>query len=167
MADLVSSAPGIFTALLGLVEAAAGEEEEQTLVFPFELGQYEPARYVMVSEIANHIIEWESIGDFGQKETYEVRGKATVYSGDSIATNPALATSVLTDTYALFQACVMTPAMSNRDMPILGTTGPTPYLMLPAYARYHGNPGNMAGGQAGWCGEIDWSFHFEAYIAPA
>jgi hypothetical protein len=165
--DLVSSAPGIFDALLKLVRAAAAEQSPPVSVFPFELGQYEPAAYVMLSKIENHVFEWESIGVFAQKERYEIQGKTTVFSGDSAVTNPTLATTILAETYALFQACVMTPAMSNRNMPILNTEGPTPYLMLPGFARYDAAPGNIGGGTGGWCGVLDWSLRFEAIVIPA
>jgi hypothetical protein len=165
--DLVSSVPGVFAALLGLVCTAAAEQSPSVSVFAFELGQHEPGSYVMVHEIKGPRYEWENIGPFSQKEMYSIHGKATVFSGDSVATNETLAVDVLDETFALMQACVMTPVMSNRDMPILGTTGPTPYLMLPVESQYDAAPGVIGGGPGGWCGVLDWGFSFEAIITPA
>ena len=167
MQGLVSSVPGVYAALLKLAQEAGGEQEEPVMVFPFELAEYEPASYVLISGIKGPRYEWESIGDFAQKELYEIHGKATVFSGDDVGNNPGLAIDVMTETFALFQTCVMTPVMSNRDMPILGTTGPTPYLILPEDTEYTAGPGTMAGGSAGWSGELEWSFHFEAILTPA
>jgi len=164
--DLISSAPGIYAAFLKLVGEAAAGQATPVSVFPFELSQYEPKSYIILSKIENHQFEWKSIGVFAQKERYEIVGKTTVFTGDSPAVNQKLATKVLAETYALFQACVMTPAMSNRNMPILDTEGPTPYLMLPSYARYDAAPGEMGGGPAGWCGVLDWGFSFEAILTP-
>ena len=60
----------------------------------------------------------------------------------------------------------MTPAMSNRTIPILG--GSTNVLeMLPGYSRYTAGPGEMVGGETGWYGLIEWSFHFKANVTPA
>lgn len=166
MPDLVSTAPAIYEAFLKLVEEAAEGLSPQPAVFPFELGQYEPGSYITVHEIANHEWEWETIGAFTQKERYEVCGCATVYSGDSPATNKTLATAVMSETYSLFNTCVMTPLMSHRTVPLLGVTGVSPYLMLPYYGRYEAHPGSADGGQAGWCGVLNWSYHFEALVTP-
>ena len=136
-------------------------------MFSFALGQYEPAGYVLIREIKQEPYEWESIGFFAQKERYDVCGEVSVFSRDSPATNPAVVETVLKETYSLFQKCVMTPVMSNRDMPILGTTGPSPYLMLPWESQPDFGVAEMDGGQAGWYGKVDWSFHFEAMLTPA
>lgn len=165
--DLVSSVPGIFTALLGLVQTAAAAMTPQPAVFAFELGQYEPGRYVTVHEIKGPDYQWEDIGTFAQKEIYEICGLATVFTGDSVTNNANVATQVLADTIDLFQTCVMTPVMSNRTMPLLGTTGPSPLLMLPDRMAYDSGPGEIAGGEGGWVGKYEWSFHFEAIITPA
>jgi hypothetical protein len=164
---LVSSVPGVFTALLNLIRTVAEEQSPSIAVFPFELGQYEPASYVMLSEIKGPRYEWESIGNYAQREIYDITGKATVFSGDSAATNATLAVTVLEETFALFQTCVMTPVITNRDMPTFGTAGPTPFLVLPLESAYTAGPGNIGGGQGGWCGVIEWGFHFEAVLTPS
>lgn len=165
--DLVSSVPGVYEALLTLVEAAgAAQKPAPVNVFPFELGTYEPGSYVTVEGVENHEFEWETIGVFSQIEHYDLVGKATVFTGDTV-TSGTVATDVLMQTYGLFQACVMTPVMSNRTMPLLGTTGPSPYLMLPGYARYSGEPGFVDGKPAGWVGMLQWCFHFDAFLTPA
>lgn len=165
--DLVSSVPGIFDAFLGLVQTAAAAMDPAPAVFAFELGQYEPGSYVTVHEIKGPDYEWENIGVFSQKEIYEICGMATVFTGDSVSNNPNVATQVLADTMTLFQTCVMTPVMSHRTMPLLGTTGPSPVLMVPAQMAYDSGPGEIAGGEGGWVGKYSWSFHFEAIITPA
>ena len=89
--DLVSSVPGIYTALLSQIQAAAAAQNPPVNVFPFEIGQYEPGSYVTVERIAGPsgsgagpVYEWEAIGSFAQKEKYTVCGKATVATGDSV-----------------------------------------------------------------------------------
>ena len=164
--DLVSTAPAVYTALLGLVQTAAAAQNPAPAVFAFELGQYEPGSYVTVHAIENQRWDPETIGSFSQIEEYEVCGCATVFSGDSPATNPSVASTVLNATYSLFQSCVMTPAMSNRTMPILGGP-PNVTRMLPAFTRYTGAPGNIGGAQGGWVGIVEWAFSFQAYVTPA
>lgn len=163
---LISSVPAVFSALEGLIRKAGEEQSPQIPVFAFELGEYEPAGYVLIHEIEQEPYEWESIGDFAQKESYDICGIVTTFTGDSPFTNPSVVPSTMESVYALLQACVMTPVMSHRDMPILGTTGPTPYLMVPSKSQPRFETASMAGGAAGWCGVIDWSFHFEARLTP-
>ena len=165
--DLVSSAPGIYQALLSLVQTAAAAQKPAPIqVFPFELGQYEPGSYVTLHAIENHTFEWAYIGPFSQYEHYDVVGCATVFTGDTV-TSGTVATDVLSQTYSLFQTLVMTPVMSNRNMPIFNTTGPTPYLMLPEYARYSAGPGEIGGNPGGWVGVIEFAYHFDALVTPA
>lgn len=166
MADLVSTAPGVYTALLGLVEAAAAAQSPAVSVFAFEVGQYEPATYITVHAIEDQTWEWAYLGTFTQYEEFDIAGCVSVYSGDSPNTNPSVATTVLNETYSLFQACVMTPAMSNRTIPILG--GPSNVIeMTPNHSRYAANLGDVGGSPSGWVGSIDWSFHFKANVTPA
>ena len=166
--SFVSSVPGIHSALLGLIgTAAAAQPAPQPSVFDFALAQYEPAAYVVVESIDDLRYEWESIGSFAQKETYSISGFVTVFTGDTLANQAGVTTTVLAQTQALLQACVLTPVFSNRTMPLLGTAGPSPYVMLPGRFAYSFGPGEMADGPAGWAGRIDWSFDFEAVITPA
>lgn len=170
MADLVSSAPGVFEAMLSLVEAAAAADEADILVMPFELAQFEPANYVMLSGIERHQYTWESIGSFSQIEKYDIAGKVTQFTGSAPTPNDmSISATVLSDVYSIFDTCVMTPVITNRTMPILGYSGPGngPYLMLPGFVRYTAGPGYIGGAQGGWQGTIDFSFHFEALITPA
>lgn len=163
--DLVSTAPGVFAALLGLVEAAAAAQNPPVSVFAFELGEYEPGSYVTVHAIENQTWDWAYLGPFTQREEYDIAGCATVYVGDSPATNPTIASTVVTQTYSLFQTLVMTPAMSNRTIPILG--GPSNVIeMTPNFTRYTAGPGISSGAAAGWYGLIEWAFHFVADVSP-
>ena len=182
MSDLVSSVPGVFDALLGLVQSAAAgvsnpvpnAPDPAVYVYPFELGEYAPGAYVTIHGITGPQgsgegpqYNWESIGGFSQKELFGINGAVTVFAGDSPTNNASIPVQVLGWCMSLFQACVMTPVMSNRNMPILGTTGPSPYLMLPAQMGYSGGPGAVGDGFAGWAGVYSWSFHFESIITPA
>lgn len=163
--DLVSTAPGIFIALLGLVQTAGAAQNPAVSVFAFELGQYQPATYVTIHAIENHHWEWAYIDTFTQYEEYDVVGCASVYSGDSPFTTPSVASTVMTQTYNLFQACVMTPVMSNRTIPVLG--GPANVIeMTPNDSGYTAGLGDVGGSQTGWAGEIPFSFHFRANVTP-
>lgn len=164
--NLVSSVPGIFSALLGLLQTAAAQQTPPVQVFPFAVGPYEPASYVTLHATENHTFEWAYLGTFSQYEHYDIVGAASVFTGDSV-TSGTVATDILNQTYALFQAVVMTPVMSNRDMPIFQTSGPSPYEMLPERAQYSAAPGEIGGNPGGWVGCIDFSYHFDAVITPA
>lgn len=166
MTDIVSSVPGIYEALAKLVTEAGNEQSPPVPVFDFEIGQYEPARYITIHEIGGPRYDWEAI-PYQQRELYEIHGLTTVFTGDSPTTNPKVATEVLTETFNLHQACVMTVVVSNRKAPFLGTTGPTPQIMLPEEAHYEAGPGVMDGAPSGWVGKLNWSFHFEAILTPA
>jgi hypothetical protein len=163
---LISSVPGIYTALLGLVTEAAEEEANpQVTVFPFELDQYEPAAYIVLSEIRGPRYEWESFEPFfAQKEFYSIHGKVIVFTGDSGTIRPEVVTNALVSTFDIFQQCVMSPIMSNRNEPMLGTTGPSPYLMLPEETSYEAGVGKIAGTPGGWDSILDWAFRFEALL---
>lgn len=165
MTDLVSTAPGVYTALLALVQTAAAAQNPAVQVFPFELGTYEPGSYVTVHAIENQTWTPETLGTFSQLEHYDICGSATVFTGDSPATNANVATQTLAAAYSLFQACVMTPVMSNRTEPIFGVSN-GPYQVLPAWSRYVAGLG-VEGGPAGWFGMVQWGFHFDAYVTPA
>lgn len=167
MSDLISSAPGIFQALNTLCVAAGAAQSPTVPVYAFALTQQEPASYVLLQGIENHTFEWGSIGPFAQKEHYDITGQATVFSGSATPDDATIVTDILNQTYSLFQSVVMTPVMSNRTQPLLGTTGPSPYLMLPGSARYSAGPGSIGGGAGGWGGVIEFSFHFDAYLTPA
>lgn len=162
---LASSVPGVYAALIGLVEEAAGEQSEPIAVFPFELKQYEPATYILLGGIKGPRYEWESIGYYSQTEKYEIHGKVATFTGAS--GEKAIAVAAIANTYAAFNACVMSPVISNRNEPILGTEGPSPYLVLPDEAQFSAGVGLIDNGPAGWQTTLDWSFHFEAYLTPA
>lgn len=164
--DLVSSVPGIYQAMLGLLQAAAATQNPPIQVFPFEQGPYEPGSYVTLHAIENHTFEAAYLGTFSQYEHYDICGCATVFTGDTV-TSGTVATDILTQTYSLFQAVVMTPVISNRTIPIFQTTGPSPYEMLPERAQYHAEPGEIGGNAAGWVGTVDFLYHFDAVVTPA
>lgn len=167
MSDFVSSAPGIYIAMLGLLQDAGAAQSPPVQVFPFELGQYEPGSYITVHAIENHVWEMETISYSG-KEHYDISGIATVFTGEGVADSPTVGTDILTATYDLFNTVVMTTLITNRNEPTFGTTGPSPYQPIPGFTRYTAGPGRTKDGQPwGWMGVIDWSWHFDAYIVPA
>ena len=170
--DLVSSVPGIFTALVGLIQTAAALEANPTSVAVWELGNYVTPQYILIEGFTGPSYDWETIGAFSQYETYSVTGSVRVWTGESPYGESNLATvplQVLSDTYGLFQRCVMTPVMSNRVMPLLNTTGPSPLLMVPGHNfNYEHGPGVNKDGQPwGWQGLYSWSFDFRALLTPA
>lgn len=166
--DLLSSAPAAYSALLGLVQTAAAALSPPVAVIQFELEEYVPGSYVLLTGIENHRFEWEALGSFLQKETYSLSGRCSVYVGDSPnSPSSTVPTDVMTATYTLFQAAVMTPVITNHGVPILGVDSvPAPYMLLPEFARYNSGPGFLRGGQAGWYGEIAWSYSLSALTGP-
>jgi hypothetical protein len=163
--DLVSTAPAVYEALLGLVQTAAAAQNPPVIVFPFSPGQYEPGSYVTITAIENQTWDWAYLGTFTQREEFDICGCATVFSGDSVSLGSTVVTDVLNQTYSLFQALVMTPAMSNRTIPILG--GPSNVIeMTPNYSRYTAGPGEIGGSPGGWFGMVEWAFHFCANVTP-
>jgi hypothetical protein len=163
--SFVSSVPGIYSGLLELIRKAAEEQSKTVSVFEFELAQYEPAAYVIVGPIKGPRYEWESI-PLQMREVFDICGKATVFSGDSPGTNTAVAVEVLTETFAAFQSCVMTPALENRGAPTFGTAGPSAQIVLPLEANYDAGLDIIAGQPGGWGGVIEWALHFEAVLNP-
>lgn len=169
--DLVSSVPGIFTALVGLIQTAAAAETNQTNVAVWELGNFVTPQYVIIESFTGPNYEWETLGAFSQYELYAIDGTVRLWTGDSPFEHDDLTSvplQVLQDTYSLFQRCVMTPVMSNRTMPLLNTTGPTPLEMLPGRFSYEHGPGHTDKGEPwGWQGLYHWQFTFRALLTPA
>lgn len=164
--SFVSSVPGIYEALLGLIREAAKEQSEPVSVFPDLLAQFEPQRYIIVGPVSGPRYNIHAI-PLQLEETYEIRGKATVFSGESAATNPVLAAEVLAQTFTLLGECVLGPAIANRDAPTFGTTGPSAQVMFPVEADYSAGPDILAGQPSGWGGVIDWALSFKAIITPS
>ncbi len=165
--DLISSVPGIYTALFNLISAAAAQQATPVQVYPFEVGVNEPAQYIQLHKIIGPRYEWESIGFFQQKELYEIVGMVSVFSGTSPGEDPTIAVEQLQTAFALLQSCVMTPVFSNRTMPLLGTTGPSPLSVLPTVADVDASPGDISGVPTGWQTDITFGFSFEAVLTPA
>jgi len=161
----VSSVPGIYEGLLKLIREAAGEQSRPVGVFPAALAQFEPARYIIVGPVKGPQYEIEAL-PIQLAETYEIQGKATVFSGESPATSPELAAEVLTQTFGLLGACVFGPAIANRDSPTFGTTGPSAQIMFPIQADYEAGLDIIDGQPGGWGGVIDWAITFKAIITP-
>lgn len=164
--DLILSAPGVYIAMLGLIQTAGAAQDPVISVYGFEVGASEPDDYIEVLGFKDHHIKPETIGTFSQIEEYSITGRTTVFTGASPVDDPNVGIEILQQTYDIFQAVVMTPLMSNRNEPILGTLGPSPYLMLPESAEYDAGVGTIGDGPGGWAGWLDWSFHFEAYLTP-
>ena len=173
MSDTVLTAPGIFSAALGLIQTAASTySSPPPTVFPFELGQYEPAVYITVHDISPVSLVAEDTS-YGFQEHYDLEGECVYWTGTGVSDSPTVTTDAMTATWALYQACVMTPMVSHRTIPILGYSAsasgsPGPYQMLLRSATYTARPGMDAKGTPwGWTGIIAWQFHFDALLYPA
>lgn len=162
--DLVSSVPGIYEALLKLIEEAASEKPN-VYVFPWELKQYEPATYIIVGGIKGPRFEWHAI-PFQQEEHYEIHGKVSVFVGEQDSPDVKLAVNAMNEVWSVFDSCVMSQVVSNRTAPFLKTTGPTPQIMLPQEAEFTAGVGVIANGPGGWVANIDWSFEFATILTP-
>lgn len=172
MSDVILTAPGIFSAGLGLIQtAAASYSSPPPAVFPFELGQYEPASYITVHDISPVELVAEDTS-YGFQEHYDLEGECVYWTGTGVADSPTVTTDAMTATWNLYQACVMTPLVGSRTIPILGynatTSGaPGPYQMLLKAATYTGQVGMNADGEPwGWTGIIKWAYHFDALLHP-
>lgn len=168
---LVSSVPGIYERFCELVAEACQEQEKPTAFFDFALNQYEPSQYVIVEGIEGPTVTWEGLGTYEQKEHYRVHGFCTIFTGDSPVTSDGqssgVAIRVLVETYELLNQTVMAPMFTyGRNEPLLGTKGPSPYLMLPEQVQYLAGPGEVDGQAAGWESQLKFSFVFNAIITP-
>jgi hypothetical protein len=160
------SAPGIFQAALGLIQNAASDQSPAPTIFPFELGQFEPGQYICLHEITPISLIPEDTS-YGFQEHYDLEGSVVVFDGDGVADNLTVTTDVMTTCWSLYYTCVNTPFVSNRTMPILGTTGQSPYQMLLKSATYTAGVGTTADGQDwGWQGVIEFGFHFDSLNHP-
>lgn len=168
---LTSSVPGIYERFVELVAEACQEQEKQTAFFDFALAQYEPAQYVIVTGIEGPDYEWEGIGTYEQREHYDIRGFCTIFTGDAPVTNEGIPTGVavrvMKETFELFSETVMAPMFTHgRNMPILGTEGPSPYLMLPRAVGYGAGPGEVDGQAVGWESQLNFAIKFSAILTP-
>lgn len=166
MANLVSSVPATFSSLLSLIQEAGDTQSPAVPVFGFALAQAEPASYVLLNGVENHNYMPETLGNFGQQETYDITGIASVFSGSASPDDPTVTTDVMTETYALFEAVVMAPVVTNRLTIAPGGIG-QPWRVLPGPVRYSSGPGIVGGGTGGWAGLIEFTFHFAAQIFPS
>ena len=172
MSDTVLTAPGIFSAALGLIQAAASGQSPAPQVFPFELGQYEPAQYITLHDISPVTLVPEDT-QYGFQEHYDLEGEVVVFTGTGVADSSTVTTDTMVTCWNLFQACVMTPFVSSRMIPILGynassSGAPGPYQMLIRGATYTAGVGTTAEGQPwGWQGVVALRYHFDSLIYPA
>lgn len=175
MSNLTSSVPGAFTAFYDLLVTAGSSQNPKVSVFAQALGSDEPDSYVLLGGcpdptlpgIRNHELEPASLGSLNQWETYEIWGYASVFDGNFDPTT----TTVLTDTWTLFQDVVMSTFVSydggngsigGVGSPILNWTPPagvTLERMLPIHADYTG-----AQVQGGFAGVVEFGFSFKARL---
>jgi hypothetical protein len=162
-----SSVPGIYAGLLKLVREAAAEQSPEVAVFPFQLAKYMPAIYVIVGKIVGPRYEVEAI-PLQLREVFDITGKVIVYKGETPTAeeNNSLAEDALTEAFATFIACVMTPALAHRGAPTFGTSGPSAQKVEPTEARHEAGSGIIEGAAGGWLSVIDWGFHFESILNP-
>jgi hypothetical protein len=163
MSNLTSSVPGAFNAFYNLLVTAGQTQSPQVPVFHTELVGDIPLSYVVLTGVENHEFEFAALGSYAQYETYEIVGEAVVFQGGTDTVG------VLTATWSLYQNVVMSTVVANRGQPggnqILGSTAPTSLeILVPSYARYSGQPGNLAGGLAGVLGTVQFSYYVKARI---
>lgn len=160
MANLTSTVPGAFAALLGLITDAASAQDAPIQVFDQALTMAEPASYVCLGitpsgrkPIENHRFTPAALGSFAQNEDYELCGYVTVMQGN---VDPI---TVLTATWNLYQTCVMSPVVENRGTAgnqVLGPDAPNQVeWVLPMEGDYFGTPAEIDGGAAGFQGTVE------------
>lgn len=162
--DLSLSAPYAYEAVYTLLQAAG---QAQSPVVPVELGEilnYEPATIVLVNSIERHTIDIETLGTYSQIESYSITGYTSYYQGNTDVAG------VTTQTWNVYQSVVMQTIVNNRGqggVPVLNIPDgtPSPFQVLPEYARFQIGPGVFRNGQQGGIhGVIEWSFACKAYI---
>jgi hypothetical protein len=167
MTTLISTAPTVYAALLGLIQQAALQYLPPIQVFPAELLEYQPGSYIIVGSVENHQFDPEAT-QYTFLEHYDINGLCTVFAGD---VGGESASDIMTATYNLFTNIVGATVVEHRGgngIPVLGITSyPSPYEIKFGYARYIGSPGNIGGAQAGWQGTINWSFALSAYLSSS
>jgi hypothetical protein len=166
MDTLTSSAPATYAALAGLLTTACGTQATPVNFFDFEILEYQPGAYIMLTEINGHEFSWEAM-NYEFIETYHILGLCRFLTG---SVGPQATEAVLSGTYNLFTNIVMKTVVNNRGapgVPVLGVTSyPSPYEIRPDYAQYKGTPASFGAGQGGFQGVIDFSFQLKALVAP-
>lgn len=162
---LVSSVPGIWQAAMSLLTTQGAAQSPAVKVFPFELGQYEPGSYVLLHEAKNLKLLPED--PYSLRESYDIAGYVTYWTGTGIsgADYSGVTLSVLQQTYDIFTNVVTEALISNRTLPLWGTTGPTPFQFFFTKGEYVGAPGHTQDGAPwGWEGRLDFSIHVDALL---
>ena len=161
MSNLTSTVPFAFNALYNLMNTAGLAQNPPVTVLNQEVVQYEPGSYVLLEGVENHLFNIAALGSYAHEEVYDIHGIATYLQGD---VDPA---TVITKTWAIYQAVVMTPVVSNRGANgqyVLGLTANEPAWIVPQEARYTSSPGDFGGGMAGFQGMIEFRFSLKARI---
>lgn len=166
MANLTSTQQEAFDTLLSLLQTAGAAQNPAVEVFDSELVQYEPATYVMLTGLENHHFDWAALGQFPFYETYDITGIATVFQGD---VDPK---GVRDATFSLYENVVQTTVVANSGSwatqngyvlsPSLMTAGL--YMIVPTYVRYSSGPAEMASGESGYSGTIEFAYTLKARI---
>jgi hypothetical protein len=155
--------------MFGFISAAGAAATPAVDVFPAEIIQYEPGSYIVVnSDIPDQSWNIEAFG-YQFIESFAVTGICTVFDGNDATLDTI--TTIMADTYSLYTNLVMLPIVENRggNNPngVLGITGnPHPFEIIPGYAHYSNDVGNIGGGEGGWQGVLSWSFNIRSYISP-
>lgn len=163
MSNVTSTAPAVYAAFYNLVSAAAAAQTPAVPVLVGDLEQYEPATFVLITGLENHIYTTEALNYSAFLEEYDICGIVSVVQGDvdPVTVNAA--------TYAVYQSVVMATVVANAGMAGSGVLGVPaasggPNSIVPGYARYTATPGNFGGGQAGFQGTITWSYRVQGYL---
>ena len=170
MTNLESSVPGAFNAMYGLLATAGALQTPAVPVFHSEILQYEPSTgCVLLQGVEQHRFEWASLGPFDFYETYDICGHAEYFqSGEDPV---AMAEAVLNQTWAIYQAVVMSTVVVNRGQPggqVLGSAAPLSLeVIIPADANYAAQPASVGGSADGLLGVVEFRFSVKARITTA
>ena len=171
MSNLISTVPGAFNALYGLLAAAGQEQSPPIPVFHTEVisGEELQNGYVLLRAVDGHNFDPAALGSYAFYETYDVCGEVVYYQGgpDPIT----MATDVLNQTWSIYQNVVMTTAVLNRGAngeQVLGDAAPEAVeWCIPVSGEYTGEPGTIGAGQDGLIGTIEFRYNVKARITTA
>ena len=166
MSALTTTQVGAFDAFLGLLEARAALQNPAPSVFDTQVVQYEPGDYIGLWGFEDHEFEVAALGTLSQYERFAITGVVTHWQGD---VNPK---AVRDATFALYDNVVMAVVIANAGLPggnqVLGPAAPASLeWIIPLHARYTASPGDVAGGQSGFQGTLDFAFGIHARITVA
>jgi len=149
MANLTSAVPAAFANFLAMVKAAVAAGADTTItVVDTELYSWEPAEYIEVQSVTQHLYEVNNLGNYSFIETFDIQGVCRNFRGDQNVDDAR------NDVWALFQTYIITPLISNKRLYDQTNNNPTVMWCVPATANFSSGPTSNGGIQ----GKIDFAF---------